>query len=361
MLHDWPTIPLGKAGRWLSGGTPSMDTPAYWGGSVPWVSAKDMKRFELWDAEDHITEKGLQKGSHAVEPGAVLIVVRGMILAHTFPVAIAMSRMAFNQDIKAIRCHPHVDPRFLAHWLVASSARVLQKVTDTSHGTKRFDIRHLQRHPFPLPLIDEQQAIARILDAVDVAIERTRTAIAKAESLRSGLAKALLGCGLDERGRLRDPLDSPGQFHVTPVGRIPIAWTVSKVATEFGLSTGFTLGEHRRPKVNKRRYLRVANVQRERIDLSDVLELEASEAELEKRRLEENDLLIVEGHANPYESAAPRSPAISTCTCSVIPHAANAEPWLRKRAVFSAPIATCAPRSTSGPMNRRYWGRIGMA
>ncbi len=152
-----------------------------------------------------------------------------------------------------------------------------------------------------VPELEEQQAIARILDSVDVAIERTRTAIEKAEKLRRGLAHTLLKCGIDDRGRVRNPQTSPDQFHVTPVGRVPVVWTISKVLTEFDLATGFTLGEHRRPKVNKRKYLRVANVQRERIDLNDVLELEATDVEMEGRRLEENDLLIVEGHANPYE------------------------------------------------------------
>src|SRR4051794_37513995 len=93
MTPEWSQTQLGQVGRWLSGGTPSLEAPEYWGGSVPWASAKDMKRFELWDTEDHITEKGLEKGSRAVEAGNLLIVVRGMILAHTFPVAIAMTRM----------------------------------------------------------------------------------------------------------------------------------------------------------------------------------------------------------------------------------------------------------------------------
>ncbi len=192
MTLEWSNTQLGQAGKWLSGGTPRLDSPEYWGGSVPWASAKDMKRFELWDTEDHITEKGLEKGSRAVDPGNLLIVVRGMILAHTFPVAIAMKRMAFNQDIKAIRCHPHVDSRFLAHWLVGASAKILNKVTDTSHGTKRFDVRHLQRHSLSLPPHDEQQAIARILDAVDVVIEQTRKTIATSEQLKRGLLQTLM-------------------------------------------------------------------------------------------------------------------------------------------------------------------------
>src|SRR5262245_26047269 len=146
MGHDWPLIPLSQAGEWLSGGTPDMSTPEYWGGSIPWVSPKDMKVFDLWDSEDHITEKGMKEGSSEVEPETVLLVVRGLILAHTLPVAIAMRRLGFNQDIKAIRCRSDVLPRYLGRWLVASAGHILSKiVSDTSHGTKRLDIRQLQQ------------------------------------------------------------------------------------------------------------------------------------------------------------------------------------------------------------------------
>lgn len=65
--------------------------------------------------------------------------------------------------------------------------------------------------------------------------------------------------------------------------------------------TGFTLGQHRRPKNHPRKYLRVANVQRENIILDDIFELEANDDEFSARKLEKNDLLIVEGHANPLE------------------------------------------------------------
>lgn len=272
MTPEWTPTQLGQVGRWLSGGTPSLESPEYWGGSVPWASAKDMKRFELWDTDDHITEKGLAKGSRAVEAGNLLLVVRGMILAHTFPVAIAMTRMAFNQDIKAIRCQPHVDPRFMAHWLVGSSARILTKVTDTSHGTKRFDVRHLQRHPLLLPPHDEQQMIARILDAADIAIERTRTSIATAERLKRGLMQqALKRCSKSK----------------APIERL------DKVAE---IGSGVTLGRDLSGSATvELPYLRVANVQDGFLDLEEIKTVKVRLSEVERFSLAEGDVLLTEG------------------------------------------------------------------
>ena len=99
--EDWSLRPLGTIGKWFSGSTPSMSTDAYWSGDIPWVSAKDMKVPRLRDSIDHITPKAVKDGARLLPAGAILVVVRGMILAHSFPVARAERSLAFNQDIKA--------------------------------------------------------------------------------------------------------------------------------------------------------------------------------------------------------------------------------------------------------------------
>ena len=50
---EWRTRTLQNLILVQSGGTPSKDNSAYWNGSIPWVSAKDMKRLYLEDTEDH--------------------------------------------------------------------------------------------------------------------------------------------------------------------------------------------------------------------------------------------------------------------------------------------------------------------
>ena len=63
MAGEWIDTTLGEVTDFLSGGTPSKDRPDYWVGSVPWVSAKDMKRFRLDDSEDHVSEGGVANGT----------------------------------------------------------------------------------------------------------------------------------------------------------------------------------------------------------------------------------------------------------------------------------------------------------
>ena len=63
MAGEWTSTTLGSITDFLSGGTPSKERSDYWGGSIPWVSAKDMKLFRLDDTEDHVTEKGVANGT----------------------------------------------------------------------------------------------------------------------------------------------------------------------------------------------------------------------------------------------------------------------------------------------------------
>ena len=58
--EGWKLVPLGDLGRWSGGGTPSKSKKQFWdGGTIPWVSPKDMKTLVIRDSEDYITEEAV--------------------------------------------------------------------------------------------------------------------------------------------------------------------------------------------------------------------------------------------------------------------------------------------------------------
>jgi len=69
----------------------------------------------------------------------------------------------------------------------------------------------------------------------------------------------------------------------------------------FVVTGGIQKTPRRTPRDNAFPYVGVANVYRGRLDLSEVKQFELNEGELEKLRLEENDLLIVEGNGSASE------------------------------------------------------------
>lgn len=222
----WTATTLGDATTWLSGGTPSKSVRGFWGGTIPWVSPKDMKVFRIGTAQDWVTEAGVLAGSRLVPDGVTLLVVRGMILAHTFPVCLTTRPVAFNQDVKAVVPGPDVDGTFLAHWFVGHSERMLGLVTEATHGTKRIELADLLRFPLSLPPPPEQRRIVEVLDTLDLAILKTEQIVTKLQQVKLGLIHDLLTCGLDENGELRDAKRYPNTFKHSPVGQIPATWNV---------------------------------------------------------------------------------------------------------------------------------------
>jgi type I restriction enzyme, S subunit len=177
----WKQVPLRFLTTFVSGATPDKGNDDYWNGSIPWVSPKDMKRDEIADSEDHITDEALNNSTLKMIPvDSVLVVVRGMILAHSFPVAIATGLVTINQDMKALSCKPSLEPPFLQAVLKGARDWIISLTDESSHGTKKLDTEVLGRFEVPVPPLPEQRAIVTYitretakLDALKEAAERT--------------------------------------------------------------------------------------------------------------------------------------------------------------------------------------------
>lgn len=126
--QHWEVIPLGFLITMSGGMTPSMANLDYWDGDIPWVTPKDMKLARISDSIDHLTETALMETSIALIPvNAILIVVRGMILAHSFPTAINEAPVTINQDMKALRCNEGLEVAYL-FWCLNGFAKVLSNL-----------------------------------------------------------------------------------------------------------------------------------------------------------------------------------------------------------------------------------------
>ena len=189
---EWDAMSLGSCGQWFSGGTPSKAIGRFWGGSVPWICPKDMKQFELHQSTDTITADAVRAGARLIPTGTVFIVVRGMILAHTFPVGVSTTEVAFNQDVKAIVPKQGLLGRYLAYWLSSHSHQFTKLATTATHGTKRFDMDELQASLVGIPLPNEQKRIVRIFDQEQSVIDRLQGLTAKLQAEKRGLMKDLL-------------------------------------------------------------------------------------------------------------------------------------------------------------------------
>ncbi len=162
--EHWEVRKIKHLTETIGGMTPNKSQEKYWNGNIPWVSPKDMKVREIFDSKDHISESALhQTGISLINPPAVLIVVRGMILARTFPTAISMVVITINQDMKAILMKSKLNPEFFVSLLTGVKKEILGLVELAGHGTCCLRTDSWNAFEIPLPPVGEQSEIIDFL------------------------------------------------------------------------------------------------------------------------------------------------------------------------------------------------------
>lgn len=174
-----------------SGATPSKANPAFWNGSIPWVSAKDMKRLFLENAEDHISAAAVDNGARLVPPGTLLLLTRGMTLLKDVPICVLRREMSFNQDVKGLRPKDGVDGLFLAWMLTGNKERLLAMVNIAGHGTGKLDTEELKALELEVPPPAEQQRIADCLTSLDDLIAAQAQKLEALKTHKKGLMQQL--------------------------------------------------------------------------------------------------------------------------------------------------------------------------
>jgi len=97
--------------------------------------------------------------------------------------------------------------------------------------------------------------------------------------------------------KYKEPI-SPDLAKLPP---LPEGWCWATFEQVTQIQGGIQKQPSRRPQKNVFPFLRVANVLRARLDLSEIHQIELFDGELERLRLETGDLLIVEGNGSPTE------------------------------------------------------------
>ncbi|MFF7586587.1 restriction endonuclease subunit S [Kitasatospora purpeofusca] len=136
----------------------------------------------------------------------------------------------------------------------------------------------LKSMPIPCPTLGEQRRIVNSISVVRSAEEALDREVSKRRVVNQGLVDSAL--------REFSIVDSSSPL-----------W--STIGDLFDVRAGFTLDPARKPAGNARPYLRVANVQRGHLNLSDLSFVEESPGDSGRFSVDVGDILLVEGHANP--------------------------------------------------------------
>lgn len=189
----WVEKCLGDVCSFSSGGTPSKANSSYWNGTIPWISGRDMKSERLSDAVLHISQEAVDDSSTRIAPtGALLVLVRGMGLAHGAQIAELMAPCAFNQDIRAIHPDREVLSRYLLFALRTRINYSKNVLSNAAHGTLKIDMDALRNLAIPVPPLQEQHQITRLIDSLISETRRLESLYQQKLTALDALKKSLL-------------------------------------------------------------------------------------------------------------------------------------------------------------------------
>ena len=202
--EHWEVKRLRQCGKVAGGVTPSMDNRTFWDGAIPWITPKDMKREAICDSSIRVAEAAIRETSlRLIYPPAVLMVVRGMILARRVPIAWITGPVTINQDMKALMPVPEIDPEFMARVLVSAQDVFVPLIDEAGHGTRRLPTERWRDLAIAIPPRDEQE---EIIDSLKISthttvatIDRTSREIVLLREYRTRLIADVVTGKLDVR------------------------------------------------------------------------------------------------------------------------------------------------------------------
>lgn len=194
---DWP-IPSGwvwtRTGDFFDvalGRTPKRGEPAFWGGSIPWVSSGEVAFRRIKSTNEMITEAGLgdpEKRLHP--PGTVMLAMIGEGKTRG-QAAILDVAAAHNQNCASIRTeNTGVLPEWVYYCLVEryEKSRTMGAGNNQPALTKKL----VESIPIPIPPIEEQRQLTGALEQVLAAAAVAEASLWKLERQASAATQSIL-------------------------------------------------------------------------------------------------------------------------------------------------------------------------
>ena len=210
-MTEWIECTLDKLGEIVGGATPSTKCEDYYGGSIPWITPKDLSSFKgryITSGERNITEKGLASCSAQMMPkDAVLFTSRAPIGY----VAIASQSVCTNQGFKSIVVNEKADPLFVYYLLKYNKDAIEAMGSGTTF--KEVSGKTMRAVKVRIPLdVSYQKRIAAVLDSLDTKIENN-------ERINDNLEQQAQAI-YHERFETISPNDLPSEWRIVTLGEV---------------------------------------------------------------------------------------------------------------------------------------------
>lgn len=195
----WQIVRLDDVADVVGGSTPSRANEEFWGGTIPWIVPSELTNLPgryLTSANETITDAGLKSAGLKIIPSkSVLLTTRatiGLAAINAIPVTT-------NQGFQNLVVKTGADHLWLYYQIISMRNELQRRASgSTFREISRDSLRSLL---IPRPPLDEQKAIAAILDTLDNAVEHTRALVPAITSLHDSFMRELTYHGINDTAR----------------------------------------------------------------------------------------------------------------------------------------------------------------
>ena len=289
--QEWDVRKIKHCFNVYAGATPKSGNSEFWDGDIVWVTPADYTTEQKYVCEGRksITSKGFESCSTEMIPAGSLIFSKrapiGLIAINTVD-------LCTNQG--CLSCVP-MDENDVEYFYYAFSCFTDQFDLYGSGTTfKEISADSFVNFPIPCPTIETQRKISEYLrnrcaeiDALIAAKEKTNALL---KERRQSIIYEAVTKGLNPDAPMKDS-------NVFWIGHIPGHWDMTRLKFYATIRTGFTLGKRydASEELQEYPYLRVANVQGEYTDLTNLTTIYMPVSEAEQYKLHAGELLMTEG------------------------------------------------------------------
>ena len=275
---EWKTMPLGEFAESVDYGITASATEQPLG--PKFLRITDIQDGAVnWDSVPWCECDTRSASDARLMAGDIVFARTGATTGKSFLIRHCPTDAVFASYLIRVRVGTSAEPRFVSHFFQTENywAQIAKGARGVAQpGVNATTLKALQ---IPLPPLAEQRRIAEVLDRAEALRAKRRAALAQLDSLTQSLFLDLFG----------DPATNPK------------GWPVSRVGDVADVQGGLQVTTARKDLPNEVPYLRVANVYRGFLNLSEIKTIRATDAEIARTKLVKDDLLVVEGHGNPAE------------------------------------------------------------
>lgn len=205
----WEMKPIKAIGKVITGSTPSTKEESFYGGEYLFATPADLNSVKFIEkTEKRLSKSGFETG-RLIPKGSVLFVSIGSTIGKT---GIAQEDLITNQQINSIKTNDLCSDEYLFYQLTYLSERI--KLLAGKQAVPILNKSNFESIRIPLPPLQEQINIAKVLSRWDDAISKVQKLIKVQKRYKNGLMQRLFS------GKVRFPEFEGKDWVVTRLGKL---------------------------------------------------------------------------------------------------------------------------------------------